>query len=315
MSSVLKGVHQHTQLAGHNRTELLMFRLGADQQRYGINVFKVQEVIHCPPLNSLPNPHPLVRGIATIRGRTVPIVDLAKAIGKEPIEDIEHAFVVVTEYNNSIQGYLVYGVDRIVNMRWEDILPPPPGMGPACYMTAVTRIDDEFVEIIDVEKVLQEFAGDSGDAAQVSDCDSNDLDVSNMLILVADDSSVARTQIRRPLDQIGVESVLTKDGREALDLLRQWADDEPEMLQRLIMVISDIEMPKMDGYTLTTEIRKDPRLEHLYILLHSSLSGVFNEAMVESIGADRFTAKYDPGLLAESVMTRIREAHGTQGST
>ncbi|HFB98968.1 MAG TPA: purine-binding chemotaxis protein CheW, partial [Bryobacterales bacterium] len=134
MAGILDGVDQRTQLVGQNRLELLLFTLG-DRQRYGINVFKVQEVIHCPTLTAVPHAHPIVRGIANMRGRTIPVMDLARAIGKRPLPEGSDLFVIITEYNRSVQGFLVSAVDRIVNMNWEEILPPPKGMGKDNYLT------------------------------------------------------------------------------------------------------------------------------------------------------------------------------------
>ena len=158
MTGILASVDQRTQLAGHNRRELLLFSMDGRQQ-YGINVFKVQEVIQCPPLTHVPHSHPVIRGIAKLRGKTIPVMDLAMAIGKRPVDDVQDKFVIITEYNRSVQGFLVSKVQRIVNMNWADILPPPRGTGKNSYMTAVTKIDDQLVEIIDVEKVLAEVTG------------------------------------------------------------------------------------------------------------------------------------------------------------
>jgi len=138
MAGVLDGVDKRTQLVGENRLELLLFRLATDQL-YGINVFKVQEVIRCPPLTHIPNANPVVRGIANMRGKTIPVYDLGMALGYTPMDDISNAFVVIADYNRTLQGYLVNGVDRIVNMNWEEILPPPRGSGNSSYLTAVTR--------------------------------------------------------------------------------------------------------------------------------------------------------------------------------
>jgi two-component system chemotaxis response regulator CheV len=134
------------------------------------------------------------------------------------------------------------------------------------------------------------------------------------VVLVADDSSVARNQIKRTLEKLGISCVLANDGRQALELLRQWSgeDNDIALHDRLFMVISDIEMPEMDGYTFTTEVRKDPLLNDLHILLHTSLSGVFNKAMVEKVGANDFIAKFQPDVLAKSVLARLkqwRDAH------
>lgn len=308
MSGVLANVDLRTQLAGHNRLELLLFRLDSNQL-FGINVFKVQEVIQCPPLTQVPDSHPVVSGITNMRGRTITVMDLGKAIGVSGVAVPEDNFVVVTEYNQHVQGFLVGGVDRIVNMNWGDILPPPKGIGNDNYLTAVTRVDGELVEIIDVEKVLSEVVGWAEEVSQeFVQQSTGDEGGYQPVVLVADDSSVARNQIKRTLDQLGVECVLAKDGRQALDQLRQWADDEQTIAlnDRLFMVISDIEMPEMDGYTFTTEVRKDPRLSELHILLHTSLSGVFNKAMVEKVGANDFIAKFQPDELAKTVLARLK---------
>jgi two-component system chemotaxis response regulator CheV len=159
MAHILDGVDQRTRLAGHNRLELLLFRLNS-RQRFGINVFKVQEGIQCPKLTEVPQSHPAVVGIANLRGNTIGIVDLAKALGGRPAVDYSDRFVIISEYNKRVQGFLVGGVERIVNLNWEDILPPPKATGRHSYMTAVTQVDGELVEIIDVEKVMFEVMGD-----------------------------------------------------------------------------------------------------------------------------------------------------------
>ncbi len=308
MSGVLASVDMRTQLAGHNRLELLLFRLDG-KQLFGINVFKVQEVIQCPTLTQIPDSHHVVRGVANMRGRTVTVMDLGKAIGVRGVDKPEENFVVVTEYNQFVQGFLVGGVDRIVNMNWEEILPPPKGIGDENYLTAVTKVDGELVEIIDVEKVLAEVVGWNEDVSQEFIEQAPDSDEErHPIVLVADDSSVARNQIKRTLEKLGIECVLANDGRQALGLLRQWAEEENDipLHERLFMVISDIEMPEMDGYTFTTEVRRDPRMDDLHILLHTSLSGVFNNAMVEKVGADDFIAKFQPDVLAKTVLKRLK---------
>ncbi|HEY9150565.1 MAG TPA: chemotaxis protein CheV [Gammaproteobacteria bacterium] len=309
MSGLLANVDMRTRLAGHNRLELLLFRLSG-KQLFGINVFKVQEVIQCPPLTTVPKSNRIIRGIANMRGKTIPVMDLSMAIGGPPQTQMEGRFVVVTEYNGSTQGFLVNGVDRIVNMNWEEILPPPRGAGRGHYLTAVTRVDEELVEIIDVEKVLAEVIGTrdtvSGELLETVGKDGEaDLPLH---VLVADDSSVARNQIKRTLDQLGVSCTLARDGREALNQLQAWAEEgEMAVTDRIFMVISDVEMPEMDGYTFTTSVRSDPRFKDLYILLHTSLSGVFNNAMVEKVGADEFIAKFQPDILAGAVLKQIKQ--------
>ncbi len=303
MSSVMASVDQRTQLAGRNRLELLMFRLHG-QQLYGINVFKVREVLQCPKLSVVPQSHPVVRGIAHIRGQTISIMDLSLAIGGPAIQDIDNAFVIISEYNRTVQGFLVREVDRIVNLNWKDILPPPSGAAGSSYLTAVTYLNDKMVEVIDVERVLAEVVGSKEHVSDefLEQVDA-DLPREKNLVLISDDSMVARKQITRTLEEdLNIETVSTRDGKEALDLLKSWADNEDPKLQRLALIISDIEMPEMDGYTFTTEVRADPRLQHFYIILHTSMSGVFNQSMVDKVGANKFIAKFEPDLLAGAVV-------------
>jgi len=299
--SVMDSVDQRTKLAGHNRLEMLLFRLGT-AQRFGINVFKVQEVIQCPKLTRVPNANSVVRGIANMRGKTIPVMDLAMAIGMTPVDDIENSYVIITEYNRSVQGFLVSAVDRINNMKWEDILPPPAGAGLGSYLTAVTHVDNQLIEVIDVEKVLSEVMGVKDDISQATMDSAQERTQVRRHVLVVDDSSVARNQIKRCLEKVGYEITLANDGRKGLEQLRKWADEGGDIHDHLALVISDVEMPEMDGYTLTTEIRKDPRLSGLYVLLHTSLSGVFNNAMIEKVGANKFIAKFQADYLAHAVI-------------
>jgi len=307
MSGVMASVDQRTQLAGRNRLELLMFRLGG-KQLYGINVFKVREVLQCPSLSIVPQSHPVVRGISNIRGQTISIMDLSMAVGGPPIEDIKNSFVIISEYNRSIQGFLVHEVDRIVNLNWKDIHAPPSGTAAgSSYLTAVTHVDGELVEVIDVERVMAEVVGVKQDLSRhIIDQFEAPRDQKN-LVLVSDDSMVARKQVCKTLENdMSLETITTKNGKEAIDVLKKWADNKDPKLDRLAMVVSDIEMPEMDGYTFTTEVRADERLKNLYIILHTSMSGVFNQTMVDKVGANKFIPKFDPDLLAEAVIEAIK---------
>ncbi len=306
MAGVLDSVNQRTQLVGKNRLELLMFRLRG-RQMYGINVFKVKEVLQCPKLSSIPNSRSVVRGVAHIRGETIPIIDLSMSIGLPgiPQEDLATSFVIITEYNRKTQGFLVAGVDRIMNMNWEDILPPPKGAGKDVYLTAVTKIDDKLVEIIDVEKVLSEVSPLKEDVTEAVLSKSADRVPGHLPILVVDDSSVARRQIERCLTAIGMEVVTKNDGKQAHAYLKDITRDGSKARDHLALIISDVEMPEMDGYTLVTRCKEDPALSEMFIMLHTSLSGVFNRAMVQKVGADDFMAKFSPDELAERVMEII----------
>ncbi len=302
MSKLHREIDQRTQMAGQNRLELLLFRL-VGRQLFGINVFKVHEVIQCPPLTNIPRPHPAVRGIANMRGRTITVMDLSIGIGGPSLGDTKERSIIITEYNRQTQGFLVGSVDRIVNIKWEDVQAPPKGITEDSYMTAVTRVEDDMVEVIDVEKVLKEIVGGT---ETISDGIIDESIRDEMRhVLVVDDSNVARKQVEHVLDQIGVETTLCKNGEEALEQLHAWIDEGKNLKEWLPLIISDVEMPVMDGYTLTTKIKNDPELQHLHVVLHTSLSGIFNENMVKKVGADSFLAKYVPDDLATLVQERL----------
>ena len=309
MAGVMESVNQRTQLVGQNRLELLLFSLGG-KQIYGINVFKVKEVLQCPKLTTMPGSHPVVRGVAHIRGGTMPIMDLSLATGQRALRDVENCFVIITEYNTATQGFLVSGVERIVNINWESIHPPPMGSGHEHYLTAVTELDDNLVEIIDVEKVLAEVSPMIEDISEGVIDDEVNQAASEMHVLIVDDSAIARKQIKRCVETIGVKTTLLNDGKQALNYLTKLADEGERVSEKFLVMISDIEMPEMDGYTLTAEVRGDPRLANLHVVLRTSLSGVFNQAMVKKVGADNFLAKFNPDSLATMVTGRIKEVGG-----
>lgn len=301
---LLSTIDQRTRLAGHNRLALLLFRLGG-KQRFGVNVFKVQEVIKRPRIWPLPSRHPQLVGVADVRGRTLPVLDLGRAIGHPEAQADNAGYLVVTEFNRTVQGFLVAAVDRIVNIAVEDVLPPPDVGAGSTQLTAVTRHQNELIQIIDVEKVLADVNGATITVSADLVASAARHGAAGAHVLVVDDSRVARNQIQGVLQQLGLECTLMPDGRQALRHLKDLADRGEKAASRYQVVISDIEMPDMDGYTLTTEIRRDPRLRDLFVILHTSLSGIFNNAMVARVGADRFVPKYTPDELAATVLERI----------
>uniref|UniRef100_Q31FK5 CheW protein n=1 Tax=Hydrogenovibrio crunogenus (strain DSM 25203 / XCL-2) TaxID=317025 RepID=Q31FK5_HYDCU len=318
MSSFLKGVDQRTSLAGMNRMELLLFKIHGNQL-FGINVFKVREVIRTPSISPVPKSDDRVVGVADIRGQTMPMIDLAKSLDLPavPKDKYGDSLTIVTEFNSSVQGFLVEDVDRIVHLRWEDILPPPDSLQNVNYLTGITRAQEQIVEIVDVEKVLAEV---SGIQEEMSDefLHQNQAKTKghDFFVLGADDSAVARNQLKTTLEKLGISNKIVTNGRMALDFLKKWADDADKDIsrpvgERVLMVISDIEMPEMDGYTLTTNIRKDPRLSDLYVVLSSSLSGGFNDTLTEKVGANKFMSKWHPEELAQAIIDRI-DAVATQ---
>ena len=305
MASILDSVNQRTQLVDENLLEILMFRLHG-RQLFAINVFKVQEVVRLPKLTLIPQRHPHMCGVITLRGQTIPVIDLAQAIGMRPLLQNENSTVIVTEYNRSIQAFLIGSVERIVNLNWESVQPPPRTAGRQHYLTAITRVDEAIVEIIDVEKVLAEIIPMN---AKISAEKLNNpilAKASGHEVLIIDDSMVALNQLTEALGQLGITVHQATDGLKGLQQLQLWADQGEVLTDKLLMVFTDAEMPEMDGYRLTTEIRNDPRLRDLYVVMHTSLSGSFNAAMVEKVGCDNFLSKFQPDRLADVIEERLQ---------
>ncbi len=307
----MASVDQRTQLAGRNRMELLLFSL-AGKQLFGINVFKVREVIRAPVITKVPHANPAVVGITNYRGATISIIDLQKAVGGMVLGDDSNGSVIITEYNRSVQGFKVGSVDRIVNMNWKDVMPPPSQTTLDSYLTAVTKLNDVLVQIIDVEKILSEVTEINLNVSKEAEEQTRNISslAKDYHILIIDDSVVARNQIKRTVEPTGLNVTMAKNGKEGLETLKKWADDPKFSFKKLVMVLSDIEMPMMDGYTLTTEIRDDERLKDLYVLLHTSLSGVFNQDMIKTVGANKFIAKFNADDLAGAVIERLKEVLG-----
>lgn len=305
MAGVLSSVDSRTNLVGQNRLELLMFRLNG-QQTYAINVFKVQEVMALPKVTRMPGRHRAVIGVVYLRGRAIPVMDLSLAIGMRATPETADSTIIVSEYNSTVQAFLVGQIDRIVNLNWEEILPPPSGAGRHHYLTAITHHENRIVEIIDVEKVLAEIAPM---ATRLSDEIMNGDFVARAQgreIVMVDDSHTALAQASSTFESLGLIVHRAMDGVEGLALLRRLADESDMPLEtRLLMLVTDAEMPRMDGYRMTTEIRADPKLKNLFIALHTSLSGQFNKAMVEKVGCDAFLSKFHPEQLANLVKERI----------
>ena len=309
MAGILDSVNQRTQMVGQNRLELLLFKL-VGKQRFGINVFKVREVLQCPKLTAFPKQDPYIKGVAHIRGQTISVIDMSKAIGGPSITQTENSFIIIAEYNRSVQGFLVAGVERIVTLSWKDIMPPPKGAGKSSYLTAVTEIDKQMVSILDVEKILNEINPISTDLSEGVADETVGEELGERIVMVADDSMVALNQVKRALAPLGIKMQLAKNGHDALEQLKEIEATCKECItEKVALLISDIEMPEMDGYTLTAEVKGNPRMKNMPVILHTSLSGVFNNAMVAKVGAEEFVPKFHPDELATSVKKWLKIDH------
>lgn len=308
MSKLMASVDSRTKLVGENRLELLLFKLGG-RQPYAINVFKVREVVRMPSLTAVPNRHPAVVGVAHLRGSSFSVIDLQAALGRRPLFGSDKATnLIISEYNSSVQGFLVGEVDRIVNLNWDSITPPPVTSGANNFLTALTQLDDKLVQIIDVEKVLAEIIPYSIDiSADVLQEDLRSWALRQQVkVLIVDDSSTARQQLVGTLDKLGVSCIQARNGAEGLAKLKEMVAKGP-ITDSIMLMITDAEMPKMDGYRLTHEARSIPELADLYIIMHTSLSGAFNQALVDKVGCNAFLSKFQPDEVAGTVQGRLAE--------
>lgn len=313
MSQLLKSIDSRTQMAGQNRMELLLFRFDG-KQRFGINVFKVREIIPTPMLTKIPRTKSLVRGVFNLRKQTIPVIDLSLAIHKPALKKTPDSFLIIADFSQKTQAFLVKEASQLIHVKWEDIHPAPTAVeADQHYVTATTLLEEELIHILDVEKVMFEV---NGPPPEITDSFNNlaiHQETSKHHILFADDSSVVRKQMKRMLDKIGVQSTSVKDGKEALDTLTGWAEnDNLPAKGHMLMVISDIEMPEMDGYTLTRKIRQHPQLKNIPIVLHTSLSGNFNVSLTKKIGADEFIPKWQTNELAQYIMQKMKACKSSQ---
>ncbi len=285
----------------YNRQDLLLFHIGT-RQAFAINVLKMKEIIPYEPLVKLPGSHPAVIGVARLRGHPLTVIDLASAIGMPPISshpDLTPYSIIISEFSRTLQGFLVSKVDRIISLEWEDILPPPRASGHATYITGIADIDKQLVEIIDVERALNSVMPSQTSGSQTLELDQRVAEqLQQKLVLVVDDSGLARKQVTRTLDLMGLNYITAQDGKEALQKLKALKEEG----RSVDLIISDIEMPEMDGYTLTREIRKDEALSSIYILLHTSLSGTVCSENAQASGADAALTKFVTEELSAAVM-------------
>ncbi len=311
MSELLKRIDARTKLAGSNKLEMLLFSLGKDErtgreETFGINVFKVREVMRIPEITHAPDMPPSVEGMVSLRGALVPVVDLIKYVGLQNPKPPE--IMVVTEYNGRTQGFLVESVDTILRIDWSAMKVPPDmlTMQMGGLITAVTELKDgRIVMMMDVEKILAETSGYADEAALAS---LKPLSVENRTIFFADDSMVARKQIQKTLDALGVKYVFSTNGKEAWEELLKIASRADVLNQRVYdfiqLVLTDVEMPEMDGYVLTRNIKGDPRFAGIPVIMHSSLSSDANAQLGKSVGVDDYVPKFEPHKLA-GVLSRL----------
>ena len=311
--TILDEVDARSKLAGTNKFELLLFRLGEEaagrREIFGINVFKVREALVMPPITAMPGAPQHVLGVANIRGQIVPVIDLPSVVGcKAAALNI----LVVTEYERSVQGFAVEEVEEITRLDWSRVLSAEAN-AVGGMVTSIARLDTDtdksrLALVLDVEKVLRDVLpsrvaeGNLQNARQVSLPPGS-------VILAADDSFVARNQIERVLQAIGAPYVMTKTGKEAWEKLQAFAQEAKaegrSVQERVAVVLTDLEMPEMDGFTLTKSIKADERFKNIPVVIHSSLTGQANEDHARNVGAEGYVAKFVAEELGSAIQRVI----------
>jgi two-component system chemotaxis response regulator CheV len=302
---------------GTNEMELVVFRMFSSHPDgspeildYGVNVAKVREIIPMPTLTKVPDMPAYAEALAQVRGEVIPIVDLGKwmKVNPPPTMDIRLK-VIVLEMLGTTVGMIVHEVERIRRIKWDQIKPPPSLLQAkhSGRVTGVTKIDDEggsLLLILDLESVISEMGG----LVHTQEVALGEIErIGNKklkgTVLIADDSSVARKVLKDTLENVGLHVIEAVDGKKALEILDDFLSrigDKP-ITDFIQLVISDVEMPEMDGLTFTRNLKNSPKLEMLPVIINTSLSGEENKEKAKGVGADGYMVKFDVTMLLHEV--------------
>ncbi|MBI3525188.1 MAG: chemotaxis protein CheV [Betaproteobacteria bacterium] len=309
-NSMLESVDARTQLAGSNLMEILLFSLGT-RETFGINVFKVREVSKTPKITKTPNMPAGVEGLISLRGNVIPVLSLARSMELSDAPGGLGGSMMVTEYSKRILGFLVHDVDRIIRVDWSKVRAPDSVVtgGSHRFITSITELPNgKLVSILDVEQILADTFGDVpvteverlGDDAEYN-------------VFFADDSAVARKKIAEVLDKMGVKHKHALNGLEAWTRLAGMAahaqQTKKDLRDEVQLILVDAEMPEMDGYVLTKNIKSDARFNGIPVVMHSSLSSEANHAMGKRVGVDAYVAKFDAGMLSDTLRPLLMKSH------
>lgn len=299
--ALLDSIDARTKLAGSNKMEILLFSLGTGEV-FGINVFKVREVSQTPKITRTPNTPAGVEGVISLRGNIIPVISLAKFTNLEGAPPDTGRTMIVTEFSRHTQGFLVHDVDRIIRVDWDQVKPPQSMlMGNDALITAITELPDgKLVSILDVEQILARAIGVE-EIPPIEKIQS----VRDHMVFFADDSIVARKEISKLLESMGVKYQQATNGLEAWEKLQNMATrvqhDGSSLKDQISVILTDAEMPEMDGYVLAKNIKADSRFNGIPVVMHSSLSSEANRAMGQSVGVDTYVGKFDPVVLADTL--------------
>jgi two-component system chemotaxis response regulator CheV len=308
-TALLETVDGRTMLAGSNRMEILLFSLGTTET-FGINVFKVREVSSTPFITKAPNMPQGVEGLISLRGNVIPVLSLAKILGLGKAGDPLGGSMMVTEYSKRTLGFLVDQVDRIIRVEWDKVRAPENvSTSLHNFITAITELaDGKLVSILDVETILASTFGEAMVGA-IDPLRGGD----GYNVFFVDDSAVARKKIVEVLDKLGVHHKHAQNGLEAWTRLEGMASHAHatgrHVADEIDLILVDAEMPEMDGYVLTRNIKNDSRFDGIPVVMHSSLSSEANRAMGKRVGVDAYVAKFDADVLASTLRPLLQRAH------
>jgi two-component system chemotaxis response regulator CheV len=317
-------IDERSSLIRNNQFELLLFRLGeapgTDQRElYGINVFKVREILEMPHVVPIVGAQAHVLGVTDIRGQVIPVIDLAAVVGCRPRNGLR--ILMVTEYARSTQGFAVEEVDDIARLDWKQVL-SAEASAVGGSITSIARLDgnvdgSRLVQVLDVEQILGDVLPQHTPEVDPTTIGPHLELPEGSVILAADDSAVARSLIEQGLAALGAPVIMTRTGQEAWDRLNAIAVEAQKagksVHDRVALVLTDLEMPEMDGFTLTRNIKSDARFKSIPVVIHSSLSGSTNEQHVERVGADAYVAKFGAEELAATLRRVL--SHSARAST
>lgn len=324
MDAFQKEIDERTHLTASNKFELLLFRLGrsgaagagapADVgELFGINVFKIREIVAMPPVTTAAGTRPPMLGMVNIRGQVIPVIDLAAVAGCTPSTGLN--ILLITEFARRTQAFAVESVEEIVRLDWSQVLTAENRAGGE-LVTSVARLDAEIdgrqlVQVLDVEQILDMISPVRQKLDPGREGEFSALMRPGAVVLAADDSRVARALIEEGLNTLGIAYIMTSSGKEAweqLQSLAQQAEREGKHIaDKVALMLTDLEMPEMDGFTLTRNIKADQRYKHIPVVIHSSLSGSANEDHVRSVGANGYVAKFAINELADALRKTLSQ--------
>jgi two-component system chemotaxis response regulator CheV len=278
--------------------KLLLFRL-SDSQLFGIGTLKIREILPLMRLTKLPYSHHAVIGTATFRGSAVPVIDMAAAIGYPALSEEERAngSVIITDIQRQEIGFLVRGVQQIIETDWKRVMPPPRALGNKAFITGLLDLDGDIIQLLDVELLLAKVYPESLNTQEVMLTDVQSETLKSLNILLVDDSHVARKQLSDVLDSKDISYQVTSNGDDALRILLEGHKTG----KPIDILVSDIEMPGLDGYELTFNVRDNSALKQPYIILHTSLNSEMSLSYANQVGANEALTKFDAEELLQAM--------------